>query len=114
MPPSAARSRMATEVGSSHCNPNVIVPRHSLDTCRPVRPSLVCSTFGRYRAEARHRPAAGGPALGGLGTRRIGLVRPGGLSALGSLRGPRAFCRTRALLGDYVEALPQCPPDKGQ
>jgi hypothetical protein len=27
-----ARSRMATEAGSSHCSPKVIVPRHSLDT----------------------------------------------------------------------------------
>ena len=30
MPPSAAWSRIATAVGSSHCSPNVIVPRHSL------------------------------------------------------------------------------------
>ena len=35
MPPSAARSRMATDVGSSHWSPKVIVPRHSRDTCEP-------------------------------------------------------------------------------
>src|SRR6202451_4666785 len=44
MPPSAARSRIARDVGSSHCSPKVIVPRHSRDTWRPVRPSRLCST----------------------------------------------------------------------
>src|SRR4051794_12894049 len=43
MPPSAALSRMAKDVGSSHWKPNVIVPRHSVETCRPVRPKRVCS-----------------------------------------------------------------------
>src|SRR5438105_2525125 len=33
---------MATDVGSSHCSPNVIVPRQTLDTCRPVLPSRTC------------------------------------------------------------------------
>src|SRR5580700_8794019 len=37
-------SRNARDVGSSHCSPKVIVPRHSLDTWRPVRPSRLCST----------------------------------------------------------------------
>jgi hypothetical protein len=32
IPPSVARLRIETEVGSSHCNPKVIVPRHSFDT----------------------------------------------------------------------------------
>ena len=49
IPPSAARSRMATAVGSSRCSPKVIVPRHSLETWRPVRPSRVCSMAARYR-----------------------------------------------------------------
>src|SRR5438552_39301 len=46
MPPSAARSMIAIEVSSSHCSPNVIVPRHCRDTCRPLRPSRTCSMTG--------------------------------------------------------------------
>src|SRR6185295_2052123 len=38
MPPAAARSMMAADAGSSHCNPNVMVPRHRRDTGSPVRP----------------------------------------------------------------------------
>src|SRR5438552_13491162 len=38
MPPAAARSRMATEVASSHCRPKVMVPRQSRETGSPVRP----------------------------------------------------------------------------
>src|SRR5262245_27395868 len=38
MPPGAARSRMAAEVGSSHCSPKVMVPRQRRETDRPVRP----------------------------------------------------------------------------
>src|SRR6267378_7759846 len=41
MPPAAARSRMASDVGSSHWNPKVIVPRQRRDTERPVRPRRV-------------------------------------------------------------------------
>src|ERR671911_581476 len=37
-PPAAARSRMATDCASSHCTPNVMVPRHRRATFRPVRP----------------------------------------------------------------------------
>src|SRR5205814_627732 len=48
MPPSAARSRIANAVLSSDCSPNVIVPRHSLETCRPLRPSLAWSIPARY------------------------------------------------------------------
>ncbi len=55
MPPSAARSRMATAVLSSDCSPKVIVPRQSLETCRPVRPSLTCSIAARYRPGLRTR-----------------------------------------------------------
>ncbi len=39
IPPAAARSRMATEAGSSHCRPKVMVPRQRQETERPVRPS---------------------------------------------------------------------------
>jgi hypothetical protein len=39
MPALAARSRMATDAGSSHCSPKVIVPRQRRETWRPVRPS---------------------------------------------------------------------------
>ena len=46
MPASAAASRMATEAGSSHWKPNVIVPRHSRDTRSPVRPNRTCSMAG--------------------------------------------------------------------
>jgi hypothetical protein len=49
IPPSAARSSMATAAGSPRCSPKVIVPRHSFETCRPVRPSRVCSMAARYR-----------------------------------------------------------------
>ena len=42
MPPSAARSRIATDVGSSHWSPNVIVPRQMRETWRPVRPRRTC------------------------------------------------------------------------
>src|SRR5438034_11632124 len=38
MPPAAARSRMATEVTSSHCRPKVMVPRQSREAGSPVRP----------------------------------------------------------------------------
>ena len=43
MPPSAARSMMAADVVSSHCSPKVMVPRQSLETCRPVLPSRTWS-----------------------------------------------------------------------
>src|SRR5262245_15760462 len=39
MPPSKARSMIANDVGSSHCSPKVMVPRHSGVTRSPVRPS---------------------------------------------------------------------------
>ena len=42
MPPAAARSRMATDVGSSHCRPKVMVPRQSRETRSPVRPRRTC------------------------------------------------------------------------
>ena len=41
-PPSAARSMIEIEVFSSHCKPNVMVPRQSRETCRPVRPRRTC------------------------------------------------------------------------
>src|SRR5690349_14022388 len=56
MPPSAARSRIANAVLSSDCSPNVIVPRHSLETCRPLRPSLAWSIGARYLPPARGWP----------------------------------------------------------
>src|SRR5882724_5929666 len=37
---------IAIEVSSSLCSPNVIVPRHCRDTCRPLRPSRTCSMTG--------------------------------------------------------------------
>src|SRR5258708_16247048 len=37
---------IAIEVSSSHCSPKVIVPRHCLDTCSPLRPSRACSMPG--------------------------------------------------------------------
>src|SRR6516164_11062223 len=57
-PASAARSMIAIAVASSLCSPKVIVPRHSRDTCRPLRPSLTCSmirtlTGGRAGGHAR-------------------------------------------------------------
>src|SRR5258708_5558111 len=33
---------IAIEVSSSHCSPKVLVPRHCLDTCSPLRPSRAC------------------------------------------------------------------------
>ena len=42
MPPAAAASRMALLCGTSHCRPKVIVPRHRLETRRPVRPNFTC------------------------------------------------------------------------
>src|SRR5438445_9261708 len=42
-PPSAARSRTDPAAASSICRPKVMVPRQSLETFRPVRPSLACS-----------------------------------------------------------------------
>src|SRR5437016_14591564 len=38
MPPASALSMIANEAASSHCSPNVIVPRHKRETCNPVRP----------------------------------------------------------------------------
>src|SRR5438067_5066851 len=38
MPAAAARSRIARDAASSHCTPNVIVPRQTWETRRPVRP----------------------------------------------------------------------------
>jgi hypothetical protein len=35
---------IALEVGSSHCNPKVMVPRQTRDTFNPVRPNRVIST----------------------------------------------------------------------
>src|SRR5687767_11364033 len=41
-PASAAASRIACDVASSHWLPNVIVPRQTWDTYRPVLPSGRC------------------------------------------------------------------------
>src|SRR6185437_2653737 len=78
MPPSAARSRIANAVLSSDCSPNVIVPRHSLETCRPLRPSLAWSIPARYLAGCALR-AGGvlGQAGGGGGGAADPLVLPG-------------------------------------
>src|ERR1700675_2189731 len=43
MPDSAAASRILNDVGSSHCRPKVMVPRHRRDTCNPVLPKRTCS-----------------------------------------------------------------------
>src|SRR6185437_16191958 len=77
MPPSAARSRIANAVLSSDCSPNVIVPRHSLETCRPLRPSLAWSIPARYLAGCALR-AGGvlGQAGGGGGGAADPLVLP--------------------------------------
>jgi homoserine kinase len=58
MPASAARSRMTNEVGSSHCSPKVMVPRHNLETGKPVRPRFTCSIRRLYLFP----PLPGGPA----------------------------------------------------
>src|SRR5271154_2017681 len=42
IPPVDARSMIANEVASSHWYPNVIVPRQSLETFKPVEPSRTC------------------------------------------------------------------------
>src|SRR6188768_4174084 len=47
-PPSAAASRIARLVGSSHCRPNVMVPRQMRETTRPVCPRFTCCTPGAY------------------------------------------------------------------
>lgn len=51
-PAAAAVSRIAREVGSSHWNPKVIVPRHSRDTWSPVLPSRTWSIRGPLRQGA--------------------------------------------------------------
>src|SRR6185437_7878904 len=77
MPPSAARSRIANAVLSSDCSPNVIVPRHNRETCRPLRPSLAWSIAARYLA-GRALRAGGvlGQAGGGGGGAADPLVLP--------------------------------------
>src|SRR5258708_25092784 len=41
---------MALLWATSHCRPNVIVPRHNFETRRPVRPSLVWCIISPERA----------------------------------------------------------------
>src|SRR4029453_11889173 len=53
MPPAAARSRMARDVASSHCSPNVMVPRQRRETERPVRPRRAWRMRGREYPRAR-------------------------------------------------------------
>src|SRR5262252_6965378 len=59
MPPANARSRIASEVFSSHCKPKVIVPRHSRETVRPVRPSRVWRMGQRGSTPSPRRPSRG-------------------------------------------------------
>src|SRR4029453_17352962 len=66
MPPANARSRMAVDVFSSHCKPNVIVPRQSLETVRPVRPRRMWRMGLRGTTPSPFRPSRGMlPAISG-------------------------------------------------
>src|SRR5205823_2045093 len=56
-------SRMANDVGSSHCTPNVIVPRQSRETFNPVRPSRVCSMTPASQPSPAHASAVTVPLV---------------------------------------------------
>src|ERR1700690_990494 len=84
MPSSSALSMMAKESFSSVCGPKFIVPRHSRETFRPVRPSCVYSMFAskklvNQRSSIIAMCAIAAAAFAG----RLGHARNGFSAALG-------------------------------
>src|SRR5262245_47177385 len=61
MPPAAARSRMANDVGSSHWSPKVMVPRQRRETGRPVRPSWTWRMGPESKGDVRAEQEAASP-----------------------------------------------------